>query len=88
MGAVYEACRSEVAGIREAYEALLDRIEGYERLLAGIDSPSREAQLAVGMQATGAKRLRELLETEGLDALIRFADRVIRIRHWEDGTFL
>jgi hypothetical protein len=88
MGAIYDRCKERVQAIEQAYDALMHEIDAYERVLSGFGGEDAELRIALGMQLGGVRRLRETLEGEALDNLLRFSDRVIRLRHWEDGTFV
>ncbi len=88
MGAIYDRCKLQVKGIEEAYDQLMQEIDRYELALAELSAEDEELKIAVGMQRNGVARFRETLEGEALDNLIRFSDRVIRIKHWEDGRFV
>lgn len=92
---VYAAARQRVDAIQGAYDGLLAALDQYvgflEEQIRAEESaavPDKNKLLALTMQRGGASRMRENLETTALDDLIRFADRVIRLKHWEDGVFL
>lgn len=89
----YQACKQQVEKIQSAYETLLDALDDYSGTLTGLLENLTEEErehlgLALRMQRDGAQRMRVDLEEKILDDFIRFADRVIRIRHAEDGTFI
>lgn len=91
----YDECKRHVETIQARYDDLLDAIAAYREHLDRIsaaerakESPDETFFIALRMQVKGTARLQELLETDALDELIRFADRVIRIKHWEDGVFV
>ena len=89
----YEECKEQVNKIQNGYDALLDAVDEYigtlqERLEALTEEEKAHLGLALRMQRDGAARMRDDLESKVLDDLIRFADRVIRIKHAEDGTFI
>lgn len=89
----YTECKTRVEAIHRAYDALADAVDGYVSMLQAILETLPEEQkahlgLALRMQRDGAVRMRDDLESKILDDLIRFADRVIRVKHAEDGTFI
>lgn len=89
----YRECKDHVEQIQNAYDDLLDALDAYSdtlsRLLDGLTEEERaHLGLALRMQRDGVSRMRNDLEEKVLDDLIRFADRVIRIKHAEDDTFV
>lgn len=94
-GGLYANCRSKVEAVQQAYDDLLRSLDDYVEFLDGEvaaeeakSDPDKQKLIALSMQRKGANLTRENLETRTLDDLIRFSDRVIRIKHWEDGLFL
>ncbi|MDA8343913.1 MAG: hypothetical protein M0Z66_00370 [Thermaerobacter sp.] len=88
MGAIYDRCKTQVKAIEQAYDALMEEIDAYDRVLSELGGDDEELRIALSMQANGLGKLRDTLEGEALDNLIRFSDRVIRLKHWEDGMFV
>lgn len=94
-GGLYARCKRKVSAIQAAYDGLLAAVDDYVAALteeaeaeSAAPAPDPNKLLALDMQRNGANRLRATLENQALDDLIRFSDRVIRIKHWEDGVFL
>lgn len=88
MGSHYDRCRAGVQKVEAAYDELLQALDSYEATLISLPRDDEKLVIALDMQVKGVTRLKDLLESEVLDRLIRFSDRVIRIKHWEDGTFV
>ncbi|MDB4895114.1 MAG: hypothetical protein JWN15_1376 [Firmicutes bacterium] len=92
---LYRTCKARVAEIQTTYDDLLRQLDDYLAFVEGEvqaeqvkPEPDRNKLMALQSQLKGPARMREDLESVILDDLIRFADRVIRIKHWEDGVFL
>lgn len=88
MGSHYDRCRAGVQQVEAAYDELLQALDSYEAILKSLPRDDEKLVIALDMQVKGVTRLKDLLESEVLDRMIRFSDRVIRIKHWEDGTFV
>ncbi len=89
----YDACTQRVGAIQQAFDALLEALDAYEESLSAQLGRVPEEQagtlgLALRMQRDGVRRMRNDIETQILDDFIRFADRMIRVKHAEEGTFV
>ncbi|HEV3472853.1 MAG TPA: hypothetical protein VG408_06555 [Actinomycetota bacterium] len=92
---LYEEAKGRVERVHSLYDALVDEVESYrswvDELLdveRGKPEPDAKFLSAVGVQSRFAARLQRVLEEEAFDELVHFADRVIRIKHYEDGVFI
>lgn len=93
--AVYETAKAKVRTIQEAYDALIEAAEDYktwvEQLIAQCDPNDAQDQhlsVVANLQRNTTNGLLNTLDTDLHDDLIRLSDRVIRYKHWEDGTFV
>ena len=92
---VYDSCRASVRSIQEAYDTLVDAVEAYRALLTSLierADPQNEQDkpllVIANLQRNTADGLLGTLDNELHDDLTRLSDRVIRFKHWEDGTFV
>jgi D-proline reductase (dithiol) PrdB len=92
---LHAAARRHVEDIQATYEALMEAVDRYRRWLEATIAAERAKPLpdAVKLQAFLPQlryldELQAALETSAHDGLVRVSDRVVRIRHWEDGTFI
>jgi hypothetical protein len=92
---LYEQARVQVAGIEESFQLLLDRSESYlawVRTLAEKErsrpQPDPKFLSAVGVQVRYAGSFVDLLQRAAFDDFLHFSDRVIRLKHWQEGTFI
>jgi hypothetical protein len=92
---VYEAAKARVLVIQEAYDALTDAVEAYKAMLTQLidesnpdDEQDKHLLVVANLQRNTTNGLISTLDFELHDDLIRLSDRVIRFKHWEDGTFV
>ncbi len=92
---VYETCKAKVHTIQQAYDALVDAVEGYKALLTTLieesnpqDEHDKHLLVVANLQRNTTNGLLGTLDTELHDDLTRLSDRVIRFKHLEDGTFV
>lgn len=92
---VYETCKGKVLTIQEAYDALVDTVEDYKKLLTTLieeSNPNEEYDkhllVVANLQRNTTNGLLGTLDTDLHDDLTRLSDRVIRFKHLEDGTFV
>jgi hypothetical protein len=92
---VYETCKAKVLTIQEAYDALVDAVEDYKKLLTTLieeSNPHEEYDkhllVVANLQRNTTNGLLGTLDTDLHDDLTRLSDRVIRFKHLEDGTFV
>lgn len=95
MGELYDETRQRVERIEELYDTLCREVEEHRDWARGLveaekakPEPDAKYISAVGVQAKFSDRLLTVLEEPAFDELIHFADRVIRIKHYEDGVFI
>lgn len=93
--ALYDDAKARVDRVQERYEALVDEVEGYRDWVAAQleaerakPEPDGKFLSAMGTQAGFSGKLLDVLEEQAFFELLHFADRVIRIKHWEDGVFI
>jgi hypothetical protein len=92
---LYEEAKGRVERVHSLYDALVEEVESYrswvdELLDAERGKPEPDAKFlsAIGVQSRFAAGLQRVLEEDAFDELVHFADRVIRIKHYEDGVFI
>jgi hypothetical protein len=92
---VYETCKAKVQTIQQAYDTLVDAVEGYKALLTTLieesnpqDEHDKHLLVVANLQRNTTNGLLGTLDTELHDDLTRLSDRVIRFKHLEDGTFV
>jgi 3-deoxy-D-arabino-heptulosonate 7-phosphate (DAHP) synthase class II len=92
---LYERAKEQVDRIHDLYDALTDELESYKGWIDELleaerakEAPDPKFLSAIGVQARFTSNLLRLLEEDGFDEFVHFADRVIRIKHWEEGTFI
>ncbi len=92
---VYETCKAKVLTIQEAYDALVDAVEDYKKLLTTLieesnphDEHDKHLLVVANLQRNTTNGLLGTLDTDLHDDLTRLSDRVIRFKHLEDGTFV
>jgi hypothetical protein len=92
---IYDTCKAKVRTIQEAYDALVDAVEDYKVLLAGLideADPNEEYDkhllVVANLQRNTTNGLLGTLDTDLHDDLTRLSDRVIRFKHLEDGIFI
>jgi hypothetical protein len=91
----YESARAYVDEIERSYSALMTEIDLYRGWLeevvaaeqAGPDPDDRKLQ-ALRPQLRYLAELQQSLEGATHEGLVRVADRVVRIRHWQDAVFI
>lgn len=95
MAALYDETRERVARIEDLYDQLCREVEAHRDWARGLvdaekasDDPDAKYISAVGVQARFSDRLLTVLEEPAFDELVHFTDRVIRIKHYEDGVFI
>lgn len=92
---LYDDTKERVERIHDLYDALVDEVEAYrgwvEEQLSGErakTAPDPKFLSAVGLQARFAGNFQTVLEEQAFDEFVHFADRVIRVKHYEDGVFI
>ena len=92
---VYDSCKASVRAIQEAYDAMVDAVDAYRALLTSLidradpqDEQDKHLLVIANLQRNTAGGLMSTLDNELHDDLTRLSDRVIRFKHWEDGTFV
>lgn len=92
---LYEEAKQRVDRIHRNYDALIDEVETYRGWVDTLldaerakPEPDPKCLSAVGVQSRFAAAFQRVLEEEAFDDFIHFADRVIRIKHYEEGTFI
>lgn len=89
----YERCSAEMDQIADALAALGTAIDVHQRTLEQFegsitDSADPEFLAWLRGQRKRLDGLQTVVDDEAHDLLLRVADRVIRIKHWEDGEFV
>lgn len=69
----------------DVYRSFLEVVSAEERSRARPDETKLQA---INPQLTHLDELQRALEGPAHDGLVRVADRVVRLRHWEEGVFL
>jgi hypothetical protein len=92
---LYENAKTRVERIHDLYDALVDEVESYRGWIEGLLEAERakpevdpKFMSAVGLQGRFAASFQRVLEEDAFDEFVHFADRVIRIKHYEDGVFI
>jgi hypothetical protein len=92
---VYNACKTKVLAIQEAYDALVEAAEDYKTLLTTLiqesdanDESEKHLIIVANLQRNTVNGLIGTLDSDVHDDLTRLSDRVIRFKHWEDGVFV
>jgi hypothetical protein len=92
---LYEEAKSRVQRMQDVYDALVDEVESYREWVDGLleeerakSNPDPKFLSAVGVQSRYAASFQRVLDEDAFDELVHFADRVIRIKHFEDGVFI
>ena len=95
MAELHDDVKARVERIQQMYDDLCAEVEDYrdwvaEKVEAEKRKPEPDPKFisAVGVQVRFAERFLKVLEEDAFDELIHFADRVIRIKHYEDGVFI
>lgn len=94
-GDPYATAQSHVATIQDNYTALMASLDAYRTWLQtevaaeqGRSQPDATKLQALNPQLKYLDELAAALEGPAHDGLVRVSDRVVRIRHWQDGTFI
>jgi hypothetical protein len=92
---VYDSCKANVRAIQEAYDRLVEAVEAYRAQLTSLieradaqDAQDKHLLVIANLQRNTAGGLMSTLDNELHDDLTRLSDRVIRFKHWENGTFV
>jgi archaellum component FlaC len=92
---VYDACKTKVLAIQEAYDEFVNTLEEYKALLSSLidesdpnDAEDKHLLVVANLQRNTTIGLINTLDTDIHDDLTRLSDRVIRFKHWEDGLFV
>lgn len=92
---LYEDAKQRVDRIHDVYDSLVDEVEGYhDWLVKQLDSATADPEVdpkflsAMGVQRRFVESFLRVLEEDAFDEFVHFADRVIRIKHYEDGVFI
>jgi hypothetical protein len=95
MGELHDQVKGRVERIHRMYDELCAEVEDYRDWVKElVDAEKAKAEpdpkyvSAVGVQLRFSDRFLTVLEEQAFDELIHFADRVIRIKHYEDGVFI
>lgn len=91
----YDRCRLESTGIVNGYDQMLAAADRYRVTLAELHKTASAAESVdhefLSWLEGQQKRLKQMVdhvETDVLDMMIRFTDRTVRVRHWEEGRFV
>lgn len=94
-GDLFAAARARAAEIQAAYGGLMAAVDRYRAWLQAEvaaeqakPEPDRIKLQALGPQVKYLAELSAALEGPTHDALVRVSDRVVRIRHWQEGVFI
>lgn len=94
-GGVYARARAHVEDIQRRYAELMEELDDYRSFLEALGAEERSRERpddiklqAINPQLTYINELQRALEGPAHDGLVRVTDRVVRIRHWEEGVFL
>lgn len=92
---VYGEALAQTRAIGAAFDTLVERIAGYRAWLEArvaaekaLPHPDLLKLQALGPQLTYLEELSAAIDRPAHDALVRVSDRVVRIRHWQEGVFL
>jgi hypothetical protein len=92
---LYASARRQVEDIQATYGAMMEAVDRYRGWLDATIAAERAKPTPDGvkLQAFLPQRryldeLQAALETSAHDGLVRVSDRVVRIKHWEDGAFI
>ena len=92
---IYDACKTKVLTIQEAYDEFVNSVEEYKALLTRLiedsdpnDADDKHLLVVANSQRNTTNGLINTLDTDIHDDLTRLSDRVIRFKHWEDGLFV
>lgn len=92
---LYSEAGANVRAVQDAYTQLLEQVERYRQWVQAAvtteqakPSPDGAKLQALGPQLKYLTELTDALDGPTHDALIRVSDRVIRIKHWQDGVFI
>jgi hypothetical protein len=95
MGELHDQVKERVEKIHGMYDALCAEVEDYHGWVKSLvdaekakPEPDPKYVSAVGVQVRFSERFLTILEEDAFDELIHFADRVIRVKHYEDGVFI
>src|SRR6516225_12038373 len=87
---VYDACKTKVLAIQEAYDEFVKSVEEYKALLTSFiedgdpdDADDKHLLVVANLQRNTTNGLINTLDTDIHDDLTRLSDRVIRFKHWE-----
>lgn len=92
---LYTVARQHTAEIQDVYGQLLDAVTRYRYWIQSeVDTerakpqPDNAKLQALNPQVTYLNELARVLEGPAHDGLVRVSDRVVRIRHWQEGVFI
>ncbi|GAC1325754.1 MAG: hypothetical protein NVSMB2_24490 [Chloroflexota bacterium] len=92
---LHAAAAAQTSAIGAAFDTLVERIATYRAWVEAQVSaeqarayPDSAKLQALGPQLTYVNELSAAIDGPAHDALVRVSDRVVRIRHWQDGVFL
>lgn len=92
---LYSAAEAQVRAVQDAYTQLLEQVERYRAWVQAVvaeeqakPAPDHAKLQSLGPQLKYLTELTDALDGPTHDALIRVSDRVIRIKHWQDGAFI
>ncbi len=92
---VYPRARAMTGAIESAYSELMQHVDAYREWLQAElteeqqrEEPDRVKIEALRPQLRYVEELAASLEGPAHDGLVRVSDRVVRIRHWEEGVFI
>jgi hypothetical protein len=90
LNSVYSECRERIDKIQEKFDDLLKECEEYKAFLIRKlkNNDNKKYNLVLGMQYNPTEALINSLDADPLDHIIEIQERVIRIKHWENGEFL
>lgn len=91
----YERARAQAAELETAFYAALEAADRYAALMATLTAeeeakgePNAELVRRFAHQRRETQELVAALEGGALEALLRILDRILMIKHTEDGTFV
>jgi hypothetical protein len=86
----YNECRLRVDKIQKKFDELIHQCEEYKSFLDKQLKMNKDKKynITLGMQYNPTSKLIENLDEDPLENIIEMQERVIRIKHWENGEFL
>lgn len=92
---VYAEAVAHTRAIGAAFDTLVERIADYRTWIDAQVAAEKSTRIpdplklqALGPQLTYLAELSAAIDGPAHDALVRVSDRVVRIRHWQEGVFL